>query len=318
MIVLSSQQALGLVFAVIFVLLALASMGERGLKRRLAPHRPHERLDHLNARLKAWWALMLALALAVLLGRVGVVVLFAFLSFQCLREYLSVTRTRVNDHHVLLWCFYFFLPLQYVLLGLGWLAFFNVLIPVYAFLLLPISSALKTKNPHFLSRAAQVQWGLMICVYCLSCVPALMALPIVAGDSLAGASLVVFLLVVVQAGSVLWYLWGTVLGRYQASPEHVTARMFEGAAVWVGGSTVMGAAFFWLTPFAVWQTMLLALAASAAGFLGGFVLAAIKRDRGVKGWGNIVDGQGGVLDRIGALAFAAPVFYHAVSHFWGG
>ena len=51
-------------------------------------------------------------------------------------------------------------------------------IPVYAFLFIPAAMALAGDSQSFLERAAKIQWGLMICVYCLSYAPALLLLAI--------------------------------------------------------------------------------------------------------------------------------------------
>ena len=45
------------------------------------------------------------------------------------------------------------------------------------------------------------------------------------------------------------------------------------------------------------------------GFFGGLVMSAIKRDRGVKDFGALIAGHGGVLDRIDGMLFAMPVAY---------
>jgi phosphatidate cytidylyltransferase len=52
------------------------------------------------------------------------------------------------------------------------------------------------------------------------------------------------------------------------------------------------------------------------GFFGGLVMSAIKRDRGVKDWGTMIEGHGGMLDRLDSVVFAAPVFFHAVRYGW--
>jgi phosphatidate cytidylyltransferase len=52
------------------------------------------------------------------------------------------------------------------------------------------------------------------------------------------------------------------------------------------------------------------------GFFGGLVMSAIKRDAGVKDWGNLIPGHGGVMDRVDSIAFAAPVFFHTIRYWF--
>ena len=52
------------------------------------------------------------------------------------------------------------------------------------------------------------------------------------------------------------------------------------------------------------------------GFAGGLVMSAIKRDRGVKDFGSLIEGHGGMLDRIDSVCFAAPVFFHLTRYFF--
>ena len=60
----------------------------------------------------------------------------------------------------------------------------------------------------------------------------------------------------------------------------------------------------------------MALLVCLMGFFGGLVMSAIKRDRGVKDWGSMIEGHGGMLDRADSVIFAAPVFFHAVRYWW--
>ena len=64
----------------------------------------------------------------------------------------------------------------------------------------------------------------------------------------------------------------------------------------------------------------MALVACVAGSLGHLVMKAIKRDRGIPSWGEqgrSVTGAGGLLDRVDALCFAAPVFFHSAKWYFG-
>jgi phosphatidate cytidylyltransferase len=70
-----------------------------------------------------------------------------------------------------------------------------------------------------------------------------------------------------------------------------------------------------MTPFTLWQAALMAAIVVGMGFCGGLVMSAIKRDRGVKDWGRMIEGHGGMLDRLDSVIFAAPVFFH-LTRFW--
>ena len=309
------QDTLLILFGGIFATLGFASVVGVILKFRLLADAPSGAIDNLNARIKAWWIMIGLLAIALWFEKPGIVSLFAFVSFQSLREYISITYTRRSDHRALLWCFFCFLPLQYYLIVIDWYGLYSILIPVYAFLLLPISASLGGDTSRFLERTAKIQWGLMVCVYCLSHVPALLTLDI-AGYSGLNGLLIVFLILVAQSSDVLQYVWGKLLGKRKILPSISPSKTVEGLVGGVLSSTVVGAAMWWITPFTPYQAALIALIISLLGFFGGFVLSAIKRDRGIKDWGSMIEGHGGMLDRVDSISFSAPVFFHIVRYWW--
>jgi len=264
--------------------------------------------SNFRARVASWWVICIVLAFGIAGGRVGAAVLFALLSFLALREFMSLVPTRSADHRALLAIFFAVTPLQYVFVALGWYGVYSIAIPIYAALLLPARSALRGDAEHFLERTADLQWGVMVCVYCLSFAPALLALRI-PGYNAAAGGLLLFLLIVVEASDVLQYVWGKVFGRHKIAPVISPNKTSEGLVGGVICSTALGAALWWITPFKPWQAGEMALAITLMGFAGGLTMSAIKRDRGIKDFGNLIPGHGGVLDRIDSLCFAAPVLF---------
>ncbi len=311
----NAHETLLALFGGVFAVLAIASSIGLILRWRVGDGTGRATVDNLNDRINAWWLMIGLLGAAFLGGKTGVVVLFAFISFQCLREFISVTYTRRGDHQALVWSFFFFLPLQYWLIADNWYGLFSILIPVYAFLLLPIAESLGADTTRFLERAAKVQWGLMICVYCLSHVPALLTLEI-PGFADRNAQLVVFLILTVQSSDVFQYVWGKLFGKHKLSPSISPSKTVEGLVGGVLSATATGAAMWWITPFTPAQAALIALAISIMGFFGGFVLSAIKRDRGLKDWGTMIEGHGGMLDRVDSISFSAPIFFHIIRYWW--
>jgi len=302
-------------FAGVFATLLLASATGFALKRLVARGAPNATIDNLNARVNAWWVMVIVLGTAFAFGKAGVTVLFAFVSFMALREFVSLAYTRRGDHWALALAFFVFLPLQYGLVELDWYNLYAILIPVYAFLTLPIFAALSADTTRFFERAAKMQFALMICVYCVSYVPALMTLRI-PGFTGGNILLIAWLVLVVQSSDVLQYVWGKMLGRHRIAPALSPSKTVEGFVGGVASATALGAALAWITPFTAWQAAGIALVVNLMGFFGGLVMSAMKRDRGVKDWGTMIEGHGGMLDRLDSVIFAAPIYFHIVRYWW--
>ncbi len=292
-------------------LLALSSTITFFLKRR--PGGPNKVVANLDARVKAWWAMVAVFGVALATGGLGSVILFGLLSFFALREFITLTPTRAGDHRTLFWAFFIITPLQYYLVAMEWYGLFSILIPVYAFIFVPTRSALAGDSERFLERTAKIQWALMVCVYCVSHVPALLTLKI-KGYEGQNAKLLLFFVIVVQISDVLQYVWGKLLGKRAIVPAISPNKTVEGFWGGILSATAVGAALWWATPFTWWQAALFAFLLTLMGFFGGLVMSAIKRDRGVKDYGTMIEGHGGVMDRIDSLCFAAPVFFHLVRY----
>ncbi|KAA0683690.1 phosphatidate cytidylyltransferase [Neorhizobium sp. P12A] len=310
----ASNELIDLVLG-IFPLLGVASVVGYVLQKRLSPDGTNAAIENLNARIKAWWVMVILIGIAFMAGRIGVLLLFAFCSFAALREFVTLTNTRRADHWALAAAFFVVLPIQYGLLWEKQYGIFSIFIPVYAFLFMPIIAVLRGDTERFLIRIAEVQWALMICVFCASHVPALLTLTI-PGYEDRNVLLIAFLVIVVQLSDVLQYVWGKLLGRHKIAPRLSPSKTVEGFIGGVASATLIGAALWWITPFTPLQAGALAFVITLMGFFGGLVMSAIKRDRGVKDWGQLIEGHGGLIDRLDSVVFSAPVFFHLVRYWW--
>ena len=311
----SPHADLWIVVAGIIGILSFASLVGFALQRRLSPSGQNTVVENLNARIKAWWVMAAAIAVAFMGGRTGVIILFLLCSFAALREFMTLTNATRADHRSLAAVFFIALPVQYYLIWLSWYGLFAIFIPVWVFLFLPVVTALARDTRNFLIRIAEMQWALMICVYCVSHVPALLNLSI-PGYQGREVLLIAFLVIVVQLSDVFQYIWGKLIGRRKIAPNLSPSKTVEG---FVGGcltATAIGAGLWWITPFSPWQAAMMSLLITGMGFLGGLVMSAIKRDRGVKDWGHSIAGHGGFIDRLDSVIFAAPVFFHLTRYYW--
>ena len=154
-----------------------------------------------------------------------------------------------------------------------------------------------------------------------------------------GAFWLLYLLLVVWAGDIFAYFVGRSLGRHLMAPRISPKKTWEGAAASVAASLMVGIllfnhalqissfllriglmqrrdGLFGLEKPEIWPIVWLTIALNVAAQLGDLVESLIKRGAGVKDSGTILPGHGGMLDRIDALLFAAPVlWFYAVALF---
>jgi phosphatidate cytidylyltransferase len=299
----------------VLALLVVASIAGWILSRRVTGGAARATVDNINARIRAWWMMALLFVIGVATGTVGSILLFSLISFLALREFVTLAPTRPGDHRALFWCFFVVTPLQYYLIWIQWYGLFSILIPVYVSIFLAIRTALAGDTERFLERTAINQWGIMICVYFVSYVPALLMIRIPAYEN-QNAKLMFFLVLVVELSDVLQYVWGKSIGRRPVAPSISPNKTWEGLVGGIVCATAIGTAIWWATPFTPGEAAVMAFVITIMGFAGGLIMSAIKRDRGVKDYGAMIEGHGGVLDRIDSLCFAAPVFFHLTRFFY--
>lgn len=149
----------------------------------------------------------------------------------------------------------------------------------------------------------------------------------------AGAFLLLYLLLVVWAGDIFAYFVGKSIGRHLMAPRISPKKTWEGAAASLAASLAVGVLLFhYALPLSsamlsaglierrdglfglekptLWPIILLTIAINMAAQLGDLVESLLKRGANVKDSGAILPGHGGMLDRIDALLFAAPLLWY--------
>jgi phosphatidate cytidylyltransferase len=331
-------------WTVLLVLIVVVVLGVLLLIGQILKRQPESSIDPaiirtFNKRITSWLTICVILVVALSASRILTVVLFGLVSFWALREFITMTPTRRGDHRTLFWVFFVFTPLQYVLVGLipkdywkhgtiDWFTAFMLIIPVYASLFIPGRIAFTGDHKRFLERTALIFFGLLVCVYALSHAPALLYLQLSTWDpdtqqtsewSGSPAGLLFFLIVMVQMSDMFHFVWDRLFGKHVIAETVNPTKTWEGLIGAACTSIVTGILiqllFPTVTPFTWHGAGFMALLISVMASSGSMTMSAIKRDRGVKDYGTLVQGHAGVLDRIDSLCFAAPIFFHVTRFF---
>ena len=318
---LSPPEQVGLLFIFVFGVLALVSIAVlvMSLRDDNDDDLRTERIREYSSLLRTTWGMVTVFWIGWALGETAATVLFALVAFLALREFITLSPTRQGDHRSLVLAFFIVLPVQFALVITRHFDLVTVFIPVYVFLAIPVVSALGNDPQRFLERTAKLQWGIMVCVYGMSHVPALLLLKF-PGYEGKNAFLVFFLVFVVQSGMLVQHRVGKKLRRPPSAPQVSQSFNWLSWLIAMVLGSLLGGLLAGLTPFKPAQAVAMAAIACMAGSFGHLVMKALKRDRGVTHWGGqgrSVTGASGLLDRVDALCFAAPVFFHSLRWYFG-
>ncbi len=306
--------------AAVMALLIIGSLVGKLLERSSEERLNTAVVRSFNQRIRSWWLMCAILIAGLVIGKAGTVTLFGMIAFWALREFITMTPTRRGDHRALFWVLVVFTPLQFVLVGIyDERELFKFVLPILVALFVPARIALANDEKRYLERSAKILIGFLICVYALSFAPAILYLEL--ADSTgepwdANKGLLFFFVLITQLNDVMQFGWGKLIGRNVIADRINTSRTVEGVIAAAASSALLGALFSWVTPFAFWQAAIIAVVVSITGFAGGITMSAIKRDRGVKDFGTLLQGHAGILDRIDSLCFAAPIFYFLTEFFF--
>ncbi len=127
-------------------------------------------------------------------------------------------------------------------------------------------------------------------------------------------SLFIWIVVIAAFGSDIFaYFTGFFLGKHKMAPNLSPKKTIEGAVGGLVGSSLLS----WLFGFIFMREMalvclVLGLVGGAAGMAGDLTASAFKRKMGIKDYGKLIPGHGGIMDRFDSVIFVAPVVYYAI------
>lgn len=130
-----------------------------------------------------------------------------------------------------------------------------------------------------------------------------------------GAFLVWFTIICSWVCDTCAYFTGVAIGKHKMAPVLSPKKSIEGAIGGVVGSAIVGFIFGYFAgpymdiPGAMWLFPVLGAAGGAFSQIGDLAASGIKRNKGIKDYGDLIPGHGGIMDRFDAFIFVTPVIY---------
>jgi phosphatidate cytidylyltransferase len=268
-----------------------------------------------RASLLSWWWVILAILAAAILGVGFAVIMFVAVSVAALHEFFVLRQHDIGPRQAVVLS-YGLIPASYLWIWSAWPGVYFLFLPLAALFALSACMLVWAPTRGFTGATGQTYWALLLTAYAPGFAVLLFVLPPESNLVAGSAGWFLFLMLLTEFDDISQALIGRALGKRKISPVVSPHKTWEG---FIGGvllTSALGALLApWLTPWHSVMGMIAGLLVSLTGYLGDLNISGIKRDCGVKDSGTLLPGQGGILDRIDSLTFAAPAFY-ALAIFW--
>lgn len=106
------------------------------------------------------------------------------------------------------------------------------------------------------------------------------------------------------------YCIGVLIGKHKMAPVLSPKKSIEGAVGGVAGAVLLGVIYAFFTKGGMVEYGIICGVGALISMVGDLAASAIKRNQGIKDYGKLIPGHGGILDRFDSVIFTAPVIYY--------
>ncbi len=267
------------------------------------------RIDGAWVPLRTWFVILPVALGALWIGQGAWAVLVAVVSVLAFKEFARVTGLYRETLFVLL--VYGTIVTENAFAFIGRYDVFMA-IPTWAILVMALVPIVERRTEGMLQWYALAVVGAVFYGYFLA------HLSYLAGSSL-GLGYLLYVLLNTQLNDALQYLFGRSVGRHRWTPispnKTVEGSLLAMATIVVLAFVQAPVAFPHVPPLGV---LAAGLIVTIGGQVGDLTMANVKRNVGVKDFGHVLPGHGGITDRLNSLMVTAPVFAHFMGYLFGG
>lgn len=106
------------------------------------------------------------------------------------------------------------------------------------------------------------------------------------------------------------YCVGVLFGKHKMAPVLSPKKSIEGAVGGVAGAALLGVIFAVVSGGDKRAYGIICAVGALISMVGDLAASAIKRNKGIKDYGRLIPGHGGILDRFDSVIFTAPIIYY--------